>query len=78
MVVDLTKETQESAQLPIRRGGGTLLSAYCIRGAELSEPELLLTLRWLALPLEQREAALNHVEGRSDDHGERRIVPGRD
>ncbi len=43
------------------------LSAYCIRGAELTEPELLLALRWLALPFELRQASLDHVQGRADD-----------
>ena len=69
MVVVLDKAADERP-LNVRVGGGTpALSAYCIRGAELTEAELLLTLRWLALPLEQREAALDHVEGGADDHG---------
>jgi len=68
MLVDLAKAKQGRAQSGSVGGGVPPLSAYCIRGAELSEPELLLTLRWLALPLKQREAALNHIEGRAHDH----------
>ena len=70
MLVDLAKAKQGRAQNGSVGGGVGVppLSAYCIRGAELTEAELLLALRWLALPLELREASLDHVEGRADDH----------
>jgi len=68
MLVDLAKAKQGRAQTGSLGGGVPPLSAYCIRGAELTEAELLLALRWLALPLELRQASLDHVEGRADDH----------
>lgn len=73
MLIDLAKATHVSAAFENIRGGGEEevppLSAYCIRGAELTEAELRLALRWLALPLELREASLNHVQSCRDDHG---------
>lgn len=67
MVVDISK-AQNKAPICTEVGGGVPpLSAYCLRGAELTEPELLLALRWLALPFKLRQASLNHVERRRHD-----------